>query len=60
MSICSQFQNLCLFLFQEESERKEAKKKKQIIKTINLPVEALTHGYSQLDLNNYIEQEVSL
>uniref|UniRef100_A0A1B6FPX4 Uncharacterized protein n=1 Tax=Cuerna arida TaxID=1464854 RepID=A0A1B6FPX4_9HEMI len=45
---------------EDDAERKEAKKKKQIIKTINLPVEALTHGYSQLDLNNYIEQECKM
>lgn len=45
---------------EDEAEKKEAKKKKQVVKTINLPVEAITHGYSQLDLNNYIEQECKM
>lgn len=45
---------------QDEAEKKEAKKKKQVIKTINLPVESFTHGYSQVDLNNYIEQECNM
>lgn len=29
------------------------------MKTIELPIEAQTHGYSQHILNNYMEQEVS-
>lgn len=44
----------------EEKEKKEDKKeekKKAITKTIDLRIEAITHGYSTMDLNNYIEQE---
>jgi len=40
-----------------ESEEKKEEKKKSITKTIDLHIESVTHGYSTMDLNNYIEQE---
>lgn len=40
-----------------ESEDKKEEKKKSITKTIDLRIEAVTHGYSTTDLNNYIELE---
>jgi TATA-binding protein-associated factor Taf7 len=54
-----------LSLFQDDtenqtSEKKEGtKKKKHRVKTVELPIEAYTHGYSQTELNNYMELEVS-
>lgn len=57
---------MLLFLFQDDadnqatSEKKDgAKKKKQLVKTLELPIEAYTHGYSQAELKNYVELEVS-
>jgi hypothetical protein len=45
---------------QTSSEKKEGtKKKKHRVKTVELPIEAHTHGYSQTELNNYMELEVS-
>jgi hypothetical protein len=45
---------------QTASEKKEGmKKKKHRVKTVELPIEAHTHGYSQTELNNYMELEVS-
>lgn len=43
----------------EKPEKKDGKKKKQITKTIDLPIEAITHGYSQTLLNEYQELEVN-
>lgn len=40
-----------------EPEEKKEEKKKSVTKTIDLRIESLTHGYSTMDLNNYIEQE---
>lgn len=40
-----------------ESEDKKEEKKKSVTKTIDLRIESITHGYSTMDLNNYIEQE---
>ncbi|XP_049861111.1 heat shock 70 kDa protein 4 [Schistocerca gregaria] len=45
---------------QGNTEKKEASKKKKIVKTVDLPIESYTHGISQLDLNNYIEQECKM
>lgn len=55
------FYLICFFFFcfQEEAEKKEAKKAGKKITVTELPIEAFTHGYSQVELNNYIEQEVS-
>jgi heat shock protein len=36
---------------------KKDKKKKATTKTIELPLEAKTHGYSQTEVNNFLEQE---
>jgi hypothetical protein len=45
---------------QATSEKKDGtRKKKQLLKTVELPIEVHTHGYSQAELNNYIELEVS-
>jgi len=30
------------------------------VKTVELPIEAHTHGYSQTELNHYMEMEVSV
>jgi hypothetical protein len=53
-------------LFQDDadsqvtSEKKDVtKKKKQLVKTVELPIESYTHGYCQTDLNNLMELEVS-
>lgn len=40
-----------------ESEEKKEDKKKSVTKTIDLRIDSVTHGYSTMDLNNYIEQE---
>jgi heat shock protein len=40
-----------------EPEEKKEEKKKSVTKTIDLRIDAVTHGYSTMDLNNYIEQE---
>jgi len=40
-----------------ESEEKKEEKKKSVTKTVDLRIESITHGYSTMDLNNYIEQE---
>lgn len=46
---------------QTQTDKKDAiKKKKQQVKTIELPIEAYTHGYSQSELNNFIEQECKM
>ncbi|XP_050521873.1 heat shock 70 kDa protein 4 [Daktulosphaira vitifoliae] len=42
---------------EEKTEDKKEDKKKSVTKTIDLRIEAITHGYSTMDLNNYIEQE---
>ncbi|XP_047522374.1 heat shock 70 kDa protein 4L isoform X1 [Pieris napi] len=36
---------------------KKDKSKKVIVKTIELPIEARTHGFTQTELNSYLEQE---
>lgn len=43
---------------QSSSKKKENAKKKKLVKTVDLPIESYTHGYSQVDLNNFLEQEV--
>lgn len=55
-----------ILLFQDDadsqvtSEKKDVtKKKKQLVKTVELPIESYTHGYCQTDLNNLMELEVS-
>ncbi|XP_075214260.1 heat shock 70 kDa protein 4-like [Lycorma delicatula] len=45
---------------EEEAEKKEAKKAGKKITVTELPIEAFTHGYSQVELNNYIEQECKM
>lgn len=46
---------------QTPTDKKDAiKKKKQLVKTIELPIEAYTHGYSQAELNNFVEQECKM
>lgn len=45
---------------QEENDDKKDKskdKKKVLVKTIELPIDAQTHGFSKHDLNSYLEQE---
>ncbi|KAK7794683.1 hypothetical protein R5R35_008015 [Gryllus longicercus] len=46
---------------QSGSDKKDGtKKKKSSVKAVELPIEAYTHGFSQVDLNNYIEQECKM
>lgn len=48
--------------FQDNDDKKDKSKektKKVLIKTVELPIDARTHGYSQHELNTYMEQEVS-
>lgn len=50
-------------LFQDNADDKKDKskdKKKVVIKTIELPIDAQTHGFSQQELNGYVEAEVSI
>ncbi|XP_014280439.1 heat shock 70 kDa protein 4 [Halyomorpha halys] len=44
----------------EKPDKKEGKKKKQITKTIDLPIDAITHGFSQTLLNECQELECKL
>ncbi|KOB75531.1 Uncharacterized protein OBRU01_07242 [Operophtera brumata] len=41
----------------DDKKDKSKDKKKVVVKTVELPIEAQTHGYSQSDLNSYLEQE---
>lgn len=43
-------------LLQENSE----KKKKQVVKSVELPIESLTHGFSQVEINQFTEQEYKM
>ncbi|KAL3266028.1 hypothetical protein HHI36_010215 [Cryptolaemus montrouzieri] len=36
------------------------KKKKNLLKTVELPIESLTYGFSQVELNQYTEQECKM
>lgn len=36
------------------------KKKKQILKSVELPIESLTTGFSQVEINQYTEQEFKM
>lgn len=45
---------------QTNSEKKEGTKKKKRVKTVELPIEAHTHGYSQTELNHYVELECKM
>ncbi|XP_046395458.1 heat shock 70 kDa protein 4 isoform X1 [Ischnura elegans] len=44
----------------EATEKKDGKKKKVLVKTIELPIEVFTHGYNQSEINNYTEQECKM
>lgn len=48
-----------ILILQDDAENKE-KKKKSVLKSIELPVEALTYGFSQVELNQYTEQEFKM
>lgn len=49
----------CLrYSLQEGEEKKE--KKKKVVKTVELPIESLTFGFSQVELNQYTEQEFKM
>ncbi|XP_072941681.1 97 kDa heat shock protein isoform X2 [Epargyreus clarus] len=41
----------------EKQDKSKDKAKKVIVKTVELPIDARTHGYSQHELNSYLEQE---
>ncbi|XP_050342086.1 97 kDa heat shock protein isoform X4 [Nymphalis io] len=40
-----------------QEDKSKDKSKKVLVKTIELPIDARTHGYAQHDLNAYMEQE---
>ncbi|XP_047545505.1 heat shock 70 kDa protein 4L isoform X4 [Vanessa atalanta] len=40
-----------------QEDKSKDKSKKVLVKTIELPIDARTHGYAQHDLNSYMEQE---
>ena len=44
----------------EEGEEKKEKKKKQVVKSTELPIESLTVGFSQVEINQYTEQEFKM
>ncbi|KAF5284581.1 hypothetical protein FQR65_LT02407 [Abscondita terminalis] len=46
--------------FSREGEDKKEKKKKQIVKSTELPIESLTIGFSQVEINQYTEQEFKM
>lgn len=50
-------------MFQEnpddKKDKSKDKSKKVVVKTVELPIEARTHGYSQQELNVHLEHEVS-
>ncbi|XP_026491707.1 heat shock 70 kDa protein 4L isoform X3 [Vanessa tameamea] len=41
----------------DKKDKSKDKSKKVLVKTIELPIDARTHGYAQHDLNSYMEQE---
>ncbi|KAL1122529.1 hypothetical protein AAG570_002860 [Ranatra chinensis] len=45
---------------EDEEDKKDVKKKKQLTKTVDLPIEGMTHGYSQVQLNDYYEMECKM
>ncbi|KAK4886192.1 hypothetical protein RN001_002463 [Aquatica leii] len=45
---------------QPEEEEKKEKKKKQVVKSTELPIESLTVGFSQVEINQYTEQEFKM
>lgn len=44
----------------DNTDKKDGKKKKTLVKTIDLPIDTFTYGYSQTELNNYTEQECKM
>ncbi|XP_046978321.1 97 kDa heat shock protein isoform X3 [Vanessa cardui] len=41
----------------DKKDKSKDKSKKVLVKTIELPIDARTHGFAQHDLNSYMEQE---
>ncbi|CAG4940606.1 unnamed protein product [Colias eurytheme] len=41
----------------DKKDKSKDKTKKVLVKTIELPIDARTHGFSQTELNSYLEQE---
>lgn len=48
------------YLILQEGEEKKEKKKKVITKSVELPIESLTSGFSQVEINQYTEQEFKM
>lgn len=42
----------------DDKKDKSKDKKKVVVKTVELPIACETHGYSQHELNSFMEQEV--
>lgn len=42
----------------DKKDKSKEKTKKVLVKTIELPIDAQTHGLGKHDLNGYMEQEV--
>ncbi|CAH2063339.1 unnamed protein product, partial [Iphiclides podalirius] len=41
----------------DKKDKSKDKSKKVLVKTVELPIDARTHGYSQHEINSYMEQE---
>ncbi|KAK9875649.1 hypothetical protein WA026_009447 [Henosepilachna vigintioctopunctata] len=44
----------------QPEEGDKEKKKKNVLKSVELPIESLTYGFSQVELNQYTEQECKM
>uniref|UniRef100_A0A0A9XY29 Heat shock 70 kDa protein 4L n=1 Tax=Lygus hesperus TaxID=30085 RepID=A0A0A9XY29_LYGHE len=44
----------------DDKDKKDSKKKKHVTKTVDLPIETYTHGFTQTMLNDYQEQECKM
>lgn len=58
MFVLQRYGNMSTYSLQEGEEKKE--KKKKVVKTVELPIESLTFGFSQVELNQYTEQEFKM
>lgn len=43
-----------------DKKDKDNKKKKQLFKPVELPIECATAGFSQVTLNSYVEEECKM
>ncbi|XP_057672716.1 heat shock 70 kDa protein 4 isoform X2 [Diorhabda carinulata] len=45
---------------EEGSDKDKDKKKKHVVKSIELPIESITNGFSQVEINHFTEQEFKM